>query len=101
MTEEQYAILVMAEELGEVAGELLTLQNQVFKAVRFGINESKDLPTTNKERIEAEWNDLLGSMLNLSKHGIELKPDLTAIQNKIIKIEKYANYSKELGEINA
>jgi len=36
MTEDQNALLVFAEELAEVAVELLTLQNQVMKAIRFG-----------------------------------------------------------------
>lgn len=99
MTEEQNALKVFEEELGELAMEILSLQQQVSKAIRFGINEQRDLPTSNRERIESEWNDLLGSMMNLCKHGIELKPDLIAVQNKVLKIEKYAKYSKELGEI--
>lgn len=99
MTEDQNALLIFSEELAEVATELLLLQNQVSKAIRFGIDESRDLPTTNRERITAEWNDLLGSVEVLAKHGIELKPDIAAISRKVEKITKYTNYSKELGQV--
>lgn len=100
MTEEQNALLVFAEELGEVAAELLKLQNQVSKAIRFGIDEQRDLPTSNRERIQAEWNDLLGTVQVLAGRGIDLKPDIAAIAAKVAKVEKYAKYSKELGQIS-
>lgn len=103
MNEEQNALKIFEEELGEVAIELqktavsiLELQQQVSKAIRFGIDEQRDLPTSNRERIEAEWNDLLGSLEYLSQLGINLNPNLDAITKKIAKIEKYTEYSKEL-----
>ena len=99
MTEQQNALVVFKEELGELAIEILTLQQQVSKALRFGIDEQRDLPTSNRERIEAEWNDLLGSMKFLAKAGIDLSPDLEAVQRKVNKISKYTEYSKELGEV--
>ncbi len=99
MDDQQNAMIVFAEELGEVALELLEMQKHVIKAVRFGIDEQRDLPTSNRERIEAEWQDLLGSMLNLEKHGIKLMPNSVAIEKKINKISKYAEYSKSLGTI--
>ncbi len=99
MTEEQNALLIFQEELGEVAIELLSLQQQVSKAIRFGIDEQRDLPTSNRERIEAEWNDLLGSIQNLHKHGIELRPSLSAIDKKMLKIDRYTEYSRQLGTI--
>lgn len=99
MTEDQNALLVFAEELAEVAVELLKLQNQVSKAIRFGIDEQRDLPTSNRERISAEWNDLLGSLEVLAKRGINLTPDIEAISKKVAKIQLYTNYSKELGQV--
>jgi hypothetical protein len=99
MNEQQNALKVFEEELGEVAIELLKLQQQVSKAIRFGIDEQRDLPTSNKERIEAEWNDLLGSLEFLAKRGINLKPNIDAVNKKMAKIEKYEGYSKELGEV--
>lgn len=99
MTEDQNALLIFAEELAEVATELLLLQNQVSKAIRFGIDEQRDLSTTNRERIAAEWNDLLGTVEVLAKRGIELKPDIAAIASKMEKVERYTNYSKSLGQV--
>ena len=99
MTEQQNDLLVFSEELGEVAIELLTLANQISKAIRFGVDEQRDLPTSNRERITSEWNDLLGSVENLRKRGINLDTDVAAVMAKMAKIEKYAGYSKELGQI--
>ena len=99
MNEDQNALLIFGEELAEVATELLLLQNQVSKAIRFGIDERRDLPTTNFERITAEWNDLLGTVEVLASRGINLKPDIAAITAKIEKVERYTNYSIELGQV--
>jgi hypothetical protein len=99
MDNQQNAMTVFAEELGEVAVELLDLQKQLFKAIRFGIDEQRDLPTSNRERIQSEWQDLLGSMFKLEAHGINLMPNALAIQNKINKISKYEAYSESLGTI--
>jgi hypothetical protein len=99
MTENQNALLVFAEELAEVAVELLTLQNNVSKAIRFGLDEKQDFTTSNRERISAEWNDLLGTVEVLAKRGIELKPDVAAIAAKVAKVERYKNYSQQLGQV--
>lgn len=100
MKQQENAMVIFAEELGEVAQELLDVQKQIFKALRFGIDEQRDLPTSNRERIEAEWNDLLGTVENLRKHGINLTPDLEAISKKLGKIEKYNAYSESLGVLD-
>lgn len=99
MTEQQNALLVFAEELAEVAVELLQLQNNISKAIRFGIDEQRDLPKSNRERISAEWNDLLGTVQVLAKQGIELKPNIEAIAKKVAKVEKYTAYSRELKQV--
>lgn len=99
MTEQQNALLVFAEELAEVAVELLQLQNNISKAIRFGIDEQRDLPKSNRERISAEWNDLLGTVQVLAKQGIELKPNIEAIVKKVAKVEKYTAYSRELKQV--
>lgn len=99
MTEQENALIIFAEECGEIATELLSLQKQIIKAMRFGIDEKRDVPTSNRERIEAEWQDVLGSMKHLANRGILIKANKKAITNKLIKIEKYEQYSKELGVI--
>ncbi|PHS64377.1 MAG: hypothetical protein COB09_08360 [Thalassobium sp.] len=100
MTEDQNALLIFMEELGEVAAELLKLQNQVSKAIRFGIDEQRDLATSNRERIQAEWNDLLGSIQVLAKHGVDLQPNIAAIAAKVEKVERYTSYSKQCGQVS-
>lgn len=99
MNLEQNGLKIFEEELGELAIELLRLQNHVSKAIRFGIDEQRDLHTSNRERIESEWNDLLGSLLQLKNVGIDLKPNIKAIAAKVTKIEKYTEYSKSLGTV--
>ena len=94
-------MMVFAEELGELAVELLDLQKQIFKAQRFGIDEQRDLPTTNRKKIEAEWQDVLGSMEKLRDVGINLSPDLDAISQKMRKIDKYLGYAMTLGTVDA
>lgn len=100
MTEQENLLVIFKEELGELAMEILSLQQQCSKAIRFGINEQRDLPTSNLERIEVEWNDLLGSMQKLTTVGINLTPNLESIAKKMQKIDKYTDYSKTLGIVN-
>lgn len=99
MNKQEHFLTVFAEELGELATELLELQKQIFKAQRFGIDEQRDLPTTNRQRIEAEWSDLLGSMVKLKSVGINLMPDLDAIALKVAKIDQYTVYAEQLGTV--
>lgn len=101
MNEQQNALKVFEEELGELAIEILKLQQHVSKAIRFGIDEQRDLPTSNRERIEGEWNDLLGSLQHLHRSGISLTPDITAIRKKMSKIEVYTDYSKQMGAVSS
>lgn len=97
MDQQEHALTVFAEEIGELATEFLSLQKNVLKALRFGIDEQRDLPTSNRERIEAEWQDLLGSMEHMRKHGISIKPNADAIQAKLDKIGRYCGYAETLG----
>lgn len=99
MNIEQSALKVFEEELGELAIELLQLQQRVSKAVRFGVDEIQHGYTSNKERIEAEWNDVLGALSNLAKVGLNLQPDVEAIAAKQSKIEHYSKYSQSLGMV--
>ena len=99
MNEQENLLVIFKEELGELAVEILMLQQQVSKAIRFGIDEQRDLPSSNRERIESEWNDLLGSIIKLKTVDINLIPDLEAVTRKMRKIDKYTDYGKSLGVI--
>lgn len=101
MNKQEHLMTVFAEELGEVAMELLELQKQIFKAQRFGIDEQRDIPTSNRERIEAEWQDLLGSVEKLREVGICLQPDIAAIAAKMAKVDRYCDYAQTLGTLSA
>lgn len=101
MNHQENALIIFKEELGELAMEILSLQQQVSKAVRFGVDEQRDLPTSNRERIETEWQDLLGSMQKLRAVGVNLQPDLKAINAKMQKIEKYTEYGESLGTVQS
>ena len=100
MNQQEHALTIFAEELSELATEFLSLQKQTMKALRFGIDEQRDLPTSNRDRIEAEWQDLLGSVEHMRKHGISLTPDLAAIRAKLAKIDRYCDYAESLGALS-
>ena len=100
MNKQEHLLVVFQEELIELSAELLSLSKSVSKALRFGIDEQRDLPASNRERIQAEWNDLLGSIEKLKSVGIDLKPDVVAVQKKVEKIDKYSSYAEELGTIS-
>jgi len=99
MSQQQNSLLIVQEELAEVAVELLQLQNTISKAMRFGLHEQHGELKKNHERIQDEWNDLLGSLSNLGKHGFSLAPDLDKIAAKMAKVEKYTEYSTHLGVV--
>lgn len=97
MNKQEHLLATFAEELGELSVELLVFQKHVSKALRFGIDEQRDLPTSNRERIQAEWQDLLGSLEKLKTVGVNLYPDTEAIQTKMSKIDWHCSYARSLG----
>jgi len=99
MNRQEHLLTILGEECSE-------LHQEICKALRFGINEQRDLPTSNLERMQKEFNDLLAmvEMVNdeliMDKSEIILhkNPILTAM--KIEKVEKYLLYSKECGTLD-
>lgn len=90
MNSEQNALVVLEEELSELAIELLKLQQSVSKAIRFGMNDFKDVEYNNKERIQQEFNDLIGSFIHLQETtDVKFDLDLNKILLKMEKIKKY------------
>lgn len=98
MNESNEVLKVFEEELGELAIELLKLQQLVSKAIRFGLEDSWEEHPKNIVRIQSEWNDVLGAVEVLNKAGIDLAPNKEAITKKVEKIkyftEEYNNQKK-------
>lgn len=91
----QYLLTKLAEEASEIAQIAL-------KSQQFGVHEiCPDLPESNIERVNKEFNDLLGvvAMLNIELGYEALGPVDTWIENKISKVNKYYQYSIECGQV--
>ena len=94
MTRLEHLLIIFAEECGE-------MQKEIFKALRFGIDEQRDLPTSNYERIQAEFNDFEGVRELLKREGYPLVPEINAIFRKMDKVETYLRYSEECGTLDS
>lgn len=106
MTKQQYLLAKLMEEAGEIV-------LAASKSLTFGIDEIKpgqDL--TNKTRLKSEIEDLIIIIYLLKENGIDLDitkfncdcaidpsiyVDSDTFYKKKEKVEKYMNYSKELG----
>lgn len=94
MTRQQHLFLKLSEECHEV-GQMAS------KIMQFGLDEVYDgdgNTLTNRERLFAELNDLLGTldMLN-SQELFGFEPDFAAKIRKQQKITDYREYSVQLG----
>jgi len=94
MNREEHLLTILGEECAE-------LHQEASKALRFGIDEQRDLPTSNCERMQKEFNDVLAliEMLNDFYCDNIFSTDTTLINLKKLKVEKYLIYSKELGTL--
>lgn len=88
----EHLLTVLGEEGCEIA-------QAASKANRFGINEQRDLPTSNRDRIEMEFNDLLGVIEMLRTDGVVIEVRRDLIDAKKEKVEKYLRYSAECGTL--
>jgi hypothetical protein len=78
---------------------ILDLAKTISKALRFGLNEQRDLLTSNKERIELGWLKIVSSVGGLSQLGVNLEPKKSLIKNKLEKLSSYTLYSQNLGVV--
>lgn len=92
MNRMEHLLVIMMEECAE-------LQKELSKALRFGIDEQRDLPTSNYERICAEFSDFEGVRELLKREGRPITADLNQVSQKIHKVEKYLKYSEECGTL--
>lgn len=95
MNRSEHLITILGEECSE-------LHQEGCKALRFGVFEQRDLPTSNIERMQKEYNHLLAmvDMVNEEAEATLLYRDEKMIAAKKEKVEKYLLYSKELGTLN-
>ncbi len=99
LNREQYLLIKLGEECNEVA-------QRVTKALTFSLAETQNgQPYDNAERIIQEFNDLLGVMDLLMEEGYfgiheDKIFDPSAIGNKILKLEKYMEYSVKCGTLH-
>jgi len=96
------ALLVVDEELGELASECLAMQKRIKKVMRFSADEIEPAPLntlTNAERVNAEWNDVIGAVLNLKIKGFPINLDLDQIEKKLNKIIKFEQHSRDNGTL--
>lgn len=100
MNKEKYLLVKIQEECAEVS-------QRAAKAIRFGLSETqKGQDKNNLERLREEILDLLASFVIFEQEtGMNIDNfyqwnyDLL-IDQRIDRIKKYMEYSKELGELN-
>lgn len=94
MTKEEHLLTLLAEECVETA-------QRATKALRFGLTEIQEgQGLTNAQRIVYEFNDIYTVMCLLRENQLINKViDLNASQLKEKKIEKWMEYSEQLGTI--
>jgi len=88
-----HLLVIFAEECSELAQE-------TSKALRFGIDEQRDLPTSNRERMSYEFSQLIAMKGMLEAEGILIPCDTDIMREKQEKVEKYLLYSAELGRLD-
>lgn len=96
VNEEEYLLIKAMEECVELA-------QRISKAICFGMQERQPGLTngknhmTNRERIIEEFNDLVATM---EMAGFPLQViDGHKLDAKVQKVNKYAQYSRELGRL--
>lgn len=95
LTEQEYALIVLAEEGLEVS-------HAILKCIRFTLEDYYPKPegesVSTHDKVIIEVNDFLGALTNLRRY-INV-PGLTEMQEgKLKKIEKYLEYSRVRGTV--
>jgi len=88
---------MLLTQLSEECGELVQI---ISKIQRFGRdNICPGMTKTNSERLTEEFNDLLGIGFMLTEDGYKLSPNTVSIHAKTLKVERYLEFSKQLGTL--
>lgn len=88
----EHLMTILNEECAEIV-------QATTKALRFGLDEGRDIQGTNVERMRKEVNDLLAMVEMLEKEGVDLSPDYAHRAQKKAKVEHYLLYSTECGTL--
>jgi NTP pyrophosphatase (non-canonical NTP hydrolase) len=95
----EYLLTCLIEECCEVG-------QRATKALRFGLDEiAADQTLTNRERLGGEFNDLLAIADMLHDEDVDIwleeyPNDRQARDRKIARVEKYMDYSRQVGCLN-
>ena len=89
LSENQYYLIVLAEECGEV-------QRAIGKALRFGMDDVN--PHTGESAREHLLNEAQDVLASLRALGIEA--DESKIDKKLAKMRKYLQYARDRGTVS-
>lgn len=95
MTEEQYLVTCLIEELSE-------LQRELSKCLRFTKDHRFSVyAPSNLERAQLEFNDVCALVVMLNHdHGYGLLLDESKVDSKIDRVKQTMTISKELGVLD-
>ena len=95
MNRGEHLLTILSEECAEVT-------QAATKAMRFGMHEQRDLPTSNYDRLNEEINDLY-AVIEMVEHAFDigLERNGEMINAKQEKVEKYLKYSEECGTLKS
>ena len=87
--------------LTKLAEEGCEISQIALKTQQFGMHEiCPGQPLTNAQRIHLELDDLMAAIQMLNdEYGLMYLPNQERIKAKIAKVNKFAQYSVELGEV--
>ena len=81
-----YLLVCLQEECAEV-------QKVISKSLRFGLEDRYKNPL-NIEKLNCELNDIYAVVRMLNEEGIILKKDKILIDEKILRVNHYMQYSR-------
>jgi len=92
MTDEEYALIVLSEELSELIQAAFEIQKSAYKLLRFGQSGKDDQGNANIDNFKMEVCDVIGSLEYLESIGtMGLLIDRNRIEAKINRIHEYKN----------